>query len=119
MFFGEISVIQLSVFLKSDSVFLIDVRQKCEFSLSHILESHHIPLDELENHLQRIPKHRCIALVCRRGVRSAIGASFLKDNGFPCVFNVRGGMDAWSQKGLDTMDGVKLYDVQSFQTAFT
>jgi rhodanese-related sulfurtransferase len=46
--------------------------------------------------LTSLPKDRPIIVMCHGGTRSGRVAKFLRENGFPDVANLTGGIDAWS-----------------------
>ncbi len=74
---------------------LIDVREPDEHAIAHIEGSRLIPLKDLPNQLETLPKDREILVHCKAGGRSARAVQFLLDHGFTEVKNVSGGMDAW------------------------
>jgi len=91
----EISVQELSEILeKSPSTTLIDVREEEERQDVHIGGTL-IPLGELEDRFQEIPKEGPVYLYCRSGRRSRIALEFLKSKGYENGFNVTGGILAW------------------------
>jgi rhodanese-related sulfurtransferase len=75
--------------------FILDVRTQDEFNESHIKGSTLIPLDELQDRLDEVPKDKEIVVVCRSGRRSQLGASILQKAGFTQVSNMNGGLQAW------------------------
>jgi rhodanese-related sulfurtransferase len=77
---------------------LLDVREDSEFELGHAPEARHIPLSEVPDYQNELPKDRQIVCVCRSGGRSARAANFLLENGFNAV-NLEGGMTAWAESG--------------------
>ena len=90
-----ISVIELSEKMARDDVYILDVRTAQEFELSNI-GGHHIPLAELEEKVSEIDLSKEIYCLCHHGVRSLYAANFLKNCGAEKVFNIEGGIDAWS-----------------------
>ncbi len=84
---------------------LLDIRSKEEWKEGHIQQATSLPLndksvDELNKQLDLLPKEHVIAVICRSGYRSSIGASLLKKLGFPLVYNVQGGMQQWIDQDL-------------------
>jgi rhodanese-related sulfurtransferase len=73
---------------------LIDVRQPSEWDAGHAPMATLIPLAELPDHLDELPRDRVIVCACRSGGRSLRAATFLEENGFDVV-NLTGGMIAW------------------------
>ena len=76
---------------------LIDVRESYEFDLCNI-EGHLIPLGEIEYRSDEINKNEKVILQCRSGRRSATAIAILKQKGFTNLFNLRGGILAWSDE---------------------
>lgn len=74
---------------------LIDVRQPEEYDLAHIAGSQLIPLAELAQRFESLPREETIYVHCKVGGRSARAVDFLTQKGFSKAVNVEGGMDAW------------------------
>ena len=84
-----------------DDVVLIDVREDWEYAEGHIPGATLIPLGQVPNRLDEIPKDKTVVAVCRSGNRSGQATNFLRQQGFENVHNMQGGMNAWSQAGFD------------------
>jgi rhodanese-related sulfurtransferase len=78
---------------------LVDVRQPEAWWAGHAPEATLVPLASLAQRLADIPRDREVLLICRSGNRSAVAQSQLV-LGYDNVFNVSGGMHAWSLAGL-------------------
>jgi rhodanese-related sulfurtransferase len=78
---------------------LLDVRQENEWDAGHAPMATLIPLAELPDHLDELPRDRLIICACRSGGRSLRAATFLQDQGFDAV-NLTGGMMAWFSEDL-------------------
>ena len=101
---STISVAELkSKIDKSESFYLIDVREPSEFEIVRIPGSHLIPkqgfLDGTA--LADLPQDMPIILHCKSGVRSAECLAILKGAGFSDATHVSGGVIAWA-KQIDT-----------------
>src|SRR5262249_23325420 len=83
-----------------EHVQLVDVRQPGEWEQGHIDGALLKPLPKLEQSLEGLDRERTVAVHCKSGYRSAIGASLLQRLGFGKVVNVIGGYDAWVACGL-------------------
>lgn len=81
--------------------FLLDVRGLSEWRGGHIEGATLVPLPELLDRLDEIPRDRPVVVQCQTGSRSAIAASVLLANGRPDVANLVGGYSAWAGAGLD------------------
>ncbi len=84
--------------LIDEGALLVDVREDSEFEMGHAPGALHIPLAEVPDHLEDLPKDRQIVAVCRSGGRSSRAGQFLIEQGFDVV-NLEGGMTAWAQQG--------------------
>ena len=80
-----------------DPPFLLDVRSATERESGQIGESAHIPLQQLGDHLEELPRDRPIVVYCEGGFRSVIAASILERRGFARVGDLAGGFSAWHQ----------------------
>lgn len=94
----EVDAYEALELLDGDAV-LIDVRQPDEWDAGHAPMATLIPLAELPDHLDELPRDRVIVCTCRSGGRSLRAATFLQDNGFEAV-NLTGGMIAWFAEDL-------------------
>jgi sulfur dioxygenase len=85
-----------------DELFVLDVRSPGEFvgDLGHLDGAHLIPLDELRERLEEVPKDRPVVAVCQSGKRSAMAAQILQKSGYEQVANVSGGLIQWSRLAL-------------------
>lgn len=82
---------------RRDAVVLLDVREPDELEQAAISGARHIPMREVPERLDELPKDKTIVVFCHLGGRSRRVAQFLAANGFEQVFNLDGGIDAWSQ----------------------
>jgi rhodanese-related sulfurtransferase len=100
----EISVSQV-VQERDKGALILDVREPNEWAQFHIQGATLIPLGELPNRLNEIPKDREIIVVCRSGARSAQGRDILLNAGYTQVTSMAGGLTAWQSQGLPTVSG--------------
>jgi rhodanese-related sulfurtransferase len=84
--------------LKADPqrVVLLDVREPYERELARIEPSLHIPMNEVPERIEEIPKDREVVVYCHGGSRSLMVAGYLANRGYRTVANLDGGIDAWS-----------------------
>jgi adenylyltransferase/sulfurtransferase len=75
----------------------LDVRELHEYQICNI-NGHLIPLGELPSRVSELDSAREIVAHCRSGVRSANAVAFLRQAGFRKVWNLRGGILAWSDE---------------------
>ncbi len=81
-----------------EEVDLIDVREPFETGIASIPGARLIPLGEFAARVGEIDPGHEIVIHCRSGVRSAKAARLLLDAGFPRVWNLKGGVLAWSDE---------------------
>ncbi len=74
---------------------LIDVRTPEEASLGSIDGAVNIPLDELRDRIDEIPKYQPIYLFCGVGLRGYLASNILRDNGYADVYNLIGGLKTY------------------------
>ena len=77
---------------------LVDVRPVEERAVASV----RVPFSVLDEgaaaEVESLPKDTPIAFICHHGVRSAAAAAHFRKLGFTALYNVEGGIDAWSQQ---------------------
>ena len=79
-----------------DTVTLVDVREPFELKLASVQGAIPIPMREIPQRLEELNPQSSIVVLCHVGGRSRQVAGFLLSAGFDDVFNLTGGIDAWS-----------------------
>ncbi len=95
----EILVQELAARLAAgEPVHLLDVRLPWEHAIAALPSSQLIPLQQLKAQASEVSCPAGVPLVvyCHHGVRSLNGAYLLEQLGFPEVYSLAGGIDAWS-----------------------
>lgn len=69
-----------------DNYFIIDVREPDEVQAGTFKFAKNIPLGEISNRLNEIPKDKIIILFCATGVRSEMAYNTLKNAGYKAYF---------------------------------
>jgi adenylyltransferase/sulfurtransferase len=82
---------------RGDDLFILDVREPHEFQICN-LRGHLIPLGELARRAHELDSSREIVAHCRSGKRSAEAVEFLRKAGFRKIWNLKGGILAWSDQ---------------------
>jgi adenylyltransferase/sulfurtransferase len=80
-----------------EDLFLLDVRSENEYETSNI-GGHLIPLPELAKRVNELDSARKIIAVCKMGPRGAKAVQVLHMAGFTQVWNLTGGIHAWSDR---------------------
>ena len=83
---------------------LLDVRTPDEYRAGHAKQATSIPLDQLTNRLDELPKDRDILCICRSGGRSGRATGQLRKAGYQAI-NISGGMMAWQRAGFSVKRG--------------
>ena len=76
--------------LVEEGAYIIDVREKGEYDRGHIKGAHLIPLSELRERTDEIPKDEKVYLHCRTGQRSYNAVLALQNLGYTNVVNITG-----------------------------
>lgn len=76
--------------LVEHNAYIVDVRERGEYANGHIKDSKNIPLSELRERINEIPKDKPVYLHCRTGQRSYNATLALQNLGFNNVYNITG-----------------------------
>ncbi|HSK99851.1 MAG TPA: molybdopterin-synthase adenylyltransferase MoeB [Rubrobacteraceae bacterium] len=94
----EMTVSELKQKLDRDeNINVLDVREPHEYEVANI-GVRLIPLGELPERLAELEQNESFAIHCKTGARSARAVRLLQDAGFQNVYNVKGGITAWSEE---------------------
>jgi adenylyltransferase/sulfurtransferase len=80
-----------------ENLFLLDVREENEYEISNI-GGQLIPLPELSKRVKELDAKLKIVTICKMGSRGVKAAQLLHDAGFTHVWNLTGGIHAWSDR---------------------
>lgn len=97
----SISISEWQVRSDKNDMILLDVRSNSEKKDLRFENSINIPLDELKQKLQLIPKNKTVLVCCAGGYRSVIAAGLLKKYGYTNVMDLKGGFNSYA--GLFTL----------------
>lgn len=95
----NVDVATVNGLLGRDDVLILDVREQSEYDAGHIPGVTLIPLNDVPNRLNEIPKDKPVIVTCRSGNRSGQATDFLRQQGYTNVHNMTGGINAWQQAG--------------------
>ena len=70
---------------------IFDVREEDEYELSHLKTAKNIPLSQLRDRVEEIPRDKPVYLHCRSGQRSYNAVLALQNLGYKNVWNISGG----------------------------
>jgi len=76
--------------------YFLDVRTPEEYSLGTVADASNIPVDELRQRLDEVPKDKSIVSFCQVGLRGYIASRILTQNGYKSM-NMTGGYKTFQQ----------------------
>ena len=97
--------------IEKDDVYVLDVRTPSEFNSSHLKGAILIPVTNvfgsnlssdqlLQARTDEVPKDKKVLVYCRTGKRSEAASGMLVKAGNSQVYNLIGGINAWTEAGL-------------------
>lgn len=95
----EIDAAGLERLESQGEVLLVDVRTEQEFAAGAIPGAHFSPLHVLPLAADQLPKDKPVVFYCRSGARSAQACAFMASKGYDQVYNLAGGIIAWTRAG--------------------
>lgn len=87
--FKQVNIDKVRELVENNAV-IIDVRERREYENGHIKNSKNIPLSELRERVNEIPKDAPVYLHCRTGQRSYNATLALQNLGYTNVYNITG-----------------------------
>jgi rhodanese-related sulfurtransferase len=97
---SQLDVRQLRQHCVRSNALLLDVREPWEVELAAIrlpgVVHKNIPLTHIPERMSELDASQSIVCICHHGVRSLQVVAFLQRHGFESVYNLAGGIDAWS-----------------------
>ena len=108
--FENVNVEKAKKMIEREEVFVLDVRTPAEFNSSHIEGATLIPVTNsggsnlspdqlLEARINEVPIDQKILVYCRTGHRSTSASQMLVAAGYSDVYNMQGGITAWTGAG--------------------
>ena len=79
---------------------VLDIRAPREWSTKHLSGSINLPLSQLQQRIEEVPRDRRIAIHCAGGYRSSIAVSILNQHGITNLIELAGGIAAWEAVNL-------------------
>jgi rhodanese-related sulfurtransferase len=103
----EISAIEAAKLRKNEEgVTFLDVREDEEVATCRIEGALHIPMGQVPDRADALPKEGKLVVFCHHGMRSMNVCQYLEARGFTNTINMAGGIHAWA---LEVDTDVALY----------
>jgi rhodanese-related sulfurtransferase len=98
----SVSAQQLVDLVNRENALVLDVRDKKEFDVGHIVDAVNIPYTSLEARLSELAEHRSrpVVVACKMGQHSGAAGTLLRKNGFENVRRLTGGVTEWRNQNL-------------------
>jgi NADPH-dependent 2,4-dienoyl-CoA reductase/sulfur reductase-like enzyme/rhodanese-related sulfurtransferase len=87
--YRQVRVTQVRELVESGA-FIVDVREKHEYEQGHLVNAVNIPLSELRERMDEIPKDKPVYVHCLTGQRSYNAVLALQGHGYTNVYNISG-----------------------------
>lgn len=95
--YGVISPAELKERMERNDAFdLIDVREEEEYEIARIEGARLLPLSRFPEWADKLDREAEMVFMCHHGIRSAQVCAYLAREGFKRLYNLSGGIDAWS-----------------------
>jgi rhodanese-related sulfurtransferase len=96
---SEVDASEAAELISRKQAVVVDVRTSAEYAAGRIPRATHVPLRMLPQHLSGLQKYKKqpIIVSCRTGRRSVSACTYLTENGFEEVYNLKGGLRAWAR----------------------
>lgn len=76
---------------------VLDIREPDEVAICVLPDSVVVPMQQVPDALESLPRDAPLVVLCHHGMRSAMVTNYLRGNGFDNAWNLRGGIDAWAR----------------------
>lgn len=96
---GILTTPELKEKLDTEKWTVLDVRSIEEYETGHIEGSINLYAGLVGKNLDKIPRDKPIAVICKSGTRSGFASSILLRHGVENIHNVMGGMTSWKNAG--------------------
>lgn len=99
---GTLEIAPQWVAAHQDEVHILDVRTRHETDeeSTRIHNAQMIPINELRERIEEVPKDKPVMTICRSGKRSVLACGILRGAGWQQVANIKGGLLQWLAEGL-------------------
>jgi rhodanese-related sulfurtransferase len=81
---------------KNKEAVFLDVREHSELAICRIEGALHIPMGEVPERHEALPRDAPLIVLCHHGMRSLNVVQYLETKGFKNAINLAGGIHAWA-----------------------
>lgn len=98
----EVNVNEAVRLIDGENTLVLDVRLDREYATGHLAGSVNVPVGALPARLGELEKYKNhnVLVMCQTGGRSMTGGTVLRKHGFENVFNLSGGINAWTNANM-------------------
>ena len=98
----KVSTHEATRLINTENAKIVDIREKGEFSAGHIVDSINMTNAQIKDRITELEKFKDspIIVVCKSGQTASVASKTLKDNGFPQVYRLQGGIMEWQNNNL-------------------
>ena len=94
----EISANQLNELIKKGyNIRILDVREPIELDICHLESAENIPVNLIQECIDKISKETPTVVICHHGVRSRNVIHYLEVKGYQNLINLEGGIHSWAE----------------------
>ena len=94
----HVNVEEATFLLNSDTVTIVDIRDRQSFEIDHMENAHHVTEENAKYFIDKSNKEQPLLVYCYHGNSSQVAAKFFSDNGFDKVYSLDGGFNMWVEK---------------------
>jgi rhodanese-related sulfurtransferase len=100
--YQNVNIDQLTRLVNQQNAQLVDIRSKEEFAQGHIVNAINMPLADISAGKTKLDKlkKKPVVVYCQVGRTSQTASKLLTDAGIEQVFNLQGGINAWTSEKL-------------------
>ena len=97
----ELHALRQSSDQSAEQLTLLDIRENHEVETCAIDGSLHIPMNDIPDNMDKLPREGMLVVYCHVGGRSAQVTAWLRGNNVDNAINLIGGIKAWTEE-IDT-----------------
>ena len=83
----------------ADDLLVLDIRSAGELAKGMLPDAEHLPMHLIPVRMHELPRDRDLVLYCHSGARSYHACTYLAQQGYDNVINLRGGILGWARSG--------------------